>query len=133
MDRSRLTSKLHLAASSATARHCRQISLLEYSHSTQLAFTRTGYGPFGDGTRVYLSRTRTAARHCRDLTGTPRTHVAVSPSNSGSVNVLGREVYTQLQLRAGLDAGRQGKMDGCCRGVPAALQPRCRRAPTARA
>jgi len=41
----------------------------------------------------------------------------------GSVNVLGREVYTQLQLPAGLDAGRQGRMDGCCRGVPAALKP----------
>eukprot|EP00966_Prymnesium_polylepis_P198210 4593067-Prymnesium_polylepis.1 len=34
----------------------------------------------------------------------------------GSVNVLGREVYIQLQLpAAGLDAGRQGRMDGCCR------------------
>eukprot|EP00966_Prymnesium_polylepis_P291913 6741727-Prymnesium_polylepis.1 len=45
-------------------------------------FTRTGYGPFGDGTRVYLSWTRTAARHCRDLTGTRRTHLAVCPSIS---------------------------------------------------
>jgi len=43
----------------------------------------TGYGPFGDGTRVYLSRARTEARHCRDSIRARPTTVAVHHFNSG--------------------------------------------------
>eukprot|EP00966_Prymnesium_polylepis_P200757 4651768-Prymnesium_polylepis.1 len=52
-------------------------------------------------------------------------HVAVCPSNSDADRSTCWAVKCTplLHLPAGLDAGRQGWMNGCCRGVPAALQP----------
>ena len=56
--------------------------------------------------------------HTEDTPGSVPVQLRSQPAK-----LLSRESCTQLQLPAGLGAGRQGWMEGCCRGVPAALQP----------